>query len=46
MANYHKISKIGFHLMPFQLLDEQKTFAIFLGKLHHMPQKLLDFVHL
>jgi hypothetical protein len=29
--------------MPFQLLDEQKTFANFLGKLHHMPQKLLDF---
>jgi hypothetical protein len=32
--------------MPFQLVDEQKTFASFLGKLHHMPQKVLDFVDL
>ncbi len=45
-VHYHKISKLGFHLMPFQLFDEQKTFANFLGKFHHMPEKLLDFVHL
>jgi hypothetical protein len=36
--------------IPFDAISiawlPKKTFANFLGKFHHMPQKLLDFVHL